>query len=79
MILKYFETVEMSLCVLFSRELCILKPSSNRSTYIFTLHVVEKVKQRVCKMHAFLNEAILCLGSASLSFKNDVYFLHRRD
>ena len=36
----------------------ILKPSSNRSPYIFTL--VQKVKHRVYKIHAFENEAILC-------------------
>ena len=31
--------------------LCILKPSSNRSLYIFTL--VQKVKHRVYKIHAW--------------------------
>ena len=35
----------------------ILKPSSNRSPYIFTL--VQNVKHRVYKIRAFLNEAIL--------------------
>ena len=41
----------------------VLKPSSNRSPYIFTL--VQKVKHRVYKLHAFLNEAILSQHSAS--------------
>ena len=43
----------------------ILKPSCNRSPYIFTL--VQKVKNRVYKIHAFLNNAILCQDSAKLS------------
>ena len=41
----------------------ILNPSSNRSPYIFTLG--QKVKHRVYKVHAILNEAILCGDSAS--------------
>ena len=44
---------------------CILKTSSNQSPYIFTL--VQKVKHRVYKIHAFINEAILCRDSASKS------------
>ena len=41
----------------------ILKPSSNRSPYTFT--VVQKVKHRVYTIHVFLNKAILCQDSAS--------------
>ena len=41
----------------------ILKPSSDRSPYIFTL--VQKVKHGVYKSHAFLNEAILFQDSTS--------------
>ena len=41
----------------------ILKPTSNRSPYIFTL--VQKVKHRVNKIQVILIEAILCQDSAS--------------
>ena len=41
----------------------ILRSSSNRSPYIFTL--VQKVNNRIYKIHAFINEAILCLDSVS--------------
>ena len=41
----------------------ILRPTSNRSLYIFTLG--QKVKHRVYKMHAFVNESILSGDSAS--------------
>ena len=41
----------------------ILRPSSNRSPYIFTL--VQKVKNRAYKIHAFKNEAVLCQDSES--------------
>ena len=38
---------------------CILKPTANWSTYIFTL--VQKVKHRVYKIYVFfLSEAMLC-------------------
>ena len=47
---------------------CILKPSSNPSHYIFTL--IQKVKHRVFKICAFINEAILCRDSAS-------YFIYK--
>ena len=40
----------------------IYKTSSNRSPNIFTL--VQKVKHRVYKIHAFLNEAMLWRDSA---------------
>ena len=46
------------------------------SPYIFTL--VQKVKHRVYKIHAFLNDAILAQTLQVLSFKNDVNFLHGR-
>ena len=49
--------------VLLFCQVYILKPTSNRSTYIFTL--VQKVKRRVYKIHIFLSEAILCQDSAS--------------
>ena len=45
----------------------ILKPSSYRPFYILTL--VQKVKHRVYKIHAFLNEAILCESLQVISFK----------
>ena len=41
----------------------ILKASSNRTVYNVSL--VQKMKHRVYKIHAFLNEANLCLDSAS--------------
>ena len=41
----------------------ILKPTSYRSPYIFTL--VQKVNHRVYKIHVFLSEARLCRNSAS--------------
>ena len=41
----------------------ILKPRFNWSPYIVRL--VQKVKQRVFNIHAFMNEAILCLDSAN--------------
>ena len=34
----------------------ILKPSFNRSPYVFT--IVQEVKHRVYEIHAFLNEAL---------------------
>ena len=46
-----------------SLEYTILKPRANWSPYIFTL--VQKVKHRVYKIYAFLNEAIHCPDSAS--------------
>ena len=48
---------------------CILKPTPNRSPYIFTL--VQKVKHRV-------HEAILCQTLQVISFENDMYLLHGR-
>ena len=54
----------------------ILRPTSNRSLYIFTL--VQKVKHMVYKIHAFINEAILYEALQVISFKNNVYFLHGR-
>ena len=41
----------------------IRKPSSNQSFYIFTL--VQKVKHRVYKIHAFVNKAMICQDSSS--------------
>ena len=52
----------------------ILKPTANRSPYIFTL--VQKVKHRVYKIQVFLNDFAETLQV--ISFKNDVYFLHGR-
>ena len=46
----FYPTITLMICSY------ILKPSSNRSPYILTL--VQKVKHRVYKIHAFLNEAI---------------------
>ena len=43
--------------VIVVRRLYYTKTKSNRSPYIFTL--VQKVKHRLYKFHAFLNEAIL--------------------
>ena len=43
-------------------------PSSNRSPYIFTL--VQKVKHRVYKIHALLNEAVLCRDCKLFHLKN---------
>ena len=50
------------LCIL-QRQTYLLKPTSNRSPYIFML--VQKVKHRVYKMHAFLNNATLFQDSVS--------------
>ena len=52
----------------------ILKPSSNRSPYIFTL--VQKVKHRVYKIHAFWIKQYFAKTLQVISFKSDVYFLH---
>ena len=49
----------------------ILRPSSSRSPYIFTL--VQKVKHWVYKMHAFINEANTL---QVISFKNGMPFMH---
>ena len=54
----------------------ILKPTADWSPYIFTL--VQKVNNRVYRIHFFLSEAILCQDSASYFSLNDVYFLHGR-
>ena len=54
----------------------VLKPTANWSPYIFTL--VQKVKHRVYKIHAFLNETYFAETLQVISFKNDVYFLHGR-
>ena len=78
---RHCEKVKCSNCVMFAIIFIImnghiLKPSSNRSHCILTL--VQKVKHKVYTIHAFLKEALLCQDSASISFKNDVYFLHER-
>ena len=51
----------------------ILKPNSNRSPNIIAL--VQKVKHRVYKIHAFLNEAILCRDSVIIYYHQTSLFL----